>query len=328
VDLSVNPVLLDGWFPIRVYWSERQPLVDWCWVGPRRFTDPFFDHTIDAALRLPFSTLFRPQTSIEMLAERYAINPGLEPKGFILHMSRCGSTLVSQMLSSLPNALMISEAGSIDSVLRLRFVDLSFTDEDRALWLRWIVSAMGQRRCGDEEHFFIKFDSWTALDLSLIHRTFPRVPWIFLFREPMEVMASQLAHRGAHMVPGALQPELFDMTIDSIYEMRPEEYCARVLARVCQAAQEHHNVCPGIFINYRQLPEAVFDAIAPFFSLDLSDADQELMRKVTVRDAKNPDLQFQDDSQAKRDKASEEVRAAVATWLTPVYSQLEALRYY
>jgi gluconate kinase len=326
VGLNISPNQLDGYIPIRVYSNEQRTFVDWCWIGPRRFTEPFFDHTIDAALRLPFSTLFRPQTSVEMLNKRYATSPGLEPQGFIFHMSRCGSTLVSQMLSSLANTLTISEAGSIDSVMRLRFVYRSLTDEDRANWLRSIVSALGQRWCGDEEHFFIKFDSWTAIDLPIIHRTFPAVPWIFLFRDPIEVMVSQLAQRGAHMVPGAIQPELFGMTIDSVHQMSPEEYCTRVLACVCQAALEHHSVCPGMMINYRELPEAVFNRIAPFYALAISDTDRETMRGVMRRDAKNPNSEFMPDSKAKRAMATEKVRTAADRWLTPVYDKLEALR--
>jgi len=326
VDLTITPEHLDGWIPIRVYCNDHRPFVDWCWIGTRRFTEPFFDHTIEAVLRLPFSTLFRPQTSIDMLHERYETNRGLEPQGFIFHMSRCGSTLVSQMLSSLPNTLMISEAGSIDSVLRLRFVDSALTPEDRAKILKWIVGILGQRRCGDEEHFFIKFDSWASLDLPSIHRAFPSVPWIFVFRNPIEVIVSQLAHRGAHMVPGAIQPELFGMTIESVYQMRPEEYCSRVLASICQAVLDHHSICPGKMINYRDLPEAVFDQIAPFFGLKLSETDRATMRRVMLRDAKNPDMGFSTDSHAKRDMATERARKSTDRWLSPVYDQLETLR--
>ena len=326
MDLNVSPNQLDGWIPIRVYWNERRPFLDWCWIGNRRFTEPFFDHTIDVALRLPFSNLFRPQTPIEVLQERYASNPGLEPQGFIFHMSRCGSTLVSQMLSAVPKSLMISEAGSIDSVLRLRFDNPALTEENRSDLLRWMVSAIGQRRSGTEEHLFIKFDSWTALDLQIIHQTFPAVPWVFLFRDPIEVMVSQLARRGAHMVPGVIQPELFGMTAESIYQMRAEEYCTRVLACVCQAILEHHSVRPGILINYRELPKAVFDRIAPHFALELSEIDRETMLGVMLRDAKNPDVRFESDSQAKRESATDEVRAAVGRWLTPVYDQLADLQ--
>jgi len=219
--VSINAHHLSGWIPIRVYWKEHRPLVDWCWVGTRRFSEPFFDHTIDACQRLPFSILFRPQTPFEMLRERHAIQPGLEPDGFIFHMSRCGSTLASQMLAALPRNVVISEAGSIHSVLRAKFREPSLTDEERADWLRWIVSALGQRRAGDEKHLFIKFDSWSVMDFPLIRRAYPAVPWIFLYRNPAEVLVSQLGRRGAHMVPGAIDPELFGMKLDEVFEMAP-----------------------------------------------------------------------------------------------------------
>ena len=324
--MSINAHHLSGWIPIRIYWKERRPLVDWCWIGTRRFSEPFFDHTIDACQRLPFSNLFRPQTAIEMLRERHEIQPGLEPEGFIFHMSRCGSTLVSQMLAALPKNVVISEAGSIDSVLRAKFREPSLTDEERTDWLRWIVSALGQRRVGDEKHLFIKFDSWSVMDLSLIRRAYPVVPWIFLYRNPVEVLVSQLAHRGAHMVPGGIEPELFGMKLDEVFQMSPEEYCARVLARICDAALQHHQSSAGMMINYDQLPEAVWTRVADFFGLEVSDADMERFRLVANVDAKNPGLGFESDSQPKQNKANKTVRVTAARWLSPVYEQLETAR--
>lgn len=324
--MSVHAHQLKHWIPIRMYWKERRPLVDWCWVGTRQFTEPFFDHAIDACLRLPFTNLFRPQTPIDTLRERHAIEPGLQPRGFIFHMSRCGSTLLSQMLAALPKNVVISEAGSIDSVLRANFREPSLTDEERADWLRWMVSALAQRRSGDEEHLFIKFDSWSVLDFPLISRAFPGVPWIFLYRNPVEVLVSQLAHRGAHMVPGGIEPELFGMKLDEVFKMQPEEYCARVLARLCEAALEHHQSCAGMVVNYEQLPDAVWTGVADFFGAEVSDGDMQAFRRVAKLDAKNPALGFESDSQAKLKKASEAVRVASARWLAPLYEQLEAAR--
>lgn len=324
--MSVNAHQLTGWIPIRIYWKERRPLVDWCWVGTRRFTEPFFDHTIEVCLQLPFANLCRPQTPIDMLRERHAIEPGLQPRGFIFHMSRCGSTLVSQMLAALPKNVVISEAGSIDSVLRAKFREPSLTDQERADWLRWMVSALAQRRSGDEERLFIKFDSWSVLDVPLISRAFPGVPWIFLYRNPVEVLVSQLAHRGAHMVPGGIEPELFGMRLDEVFKMQPEEYCAKVLARLCEAALQHHQSCAGIMVNYEQLPDAVWTGVADFFGAEVSDADMQAFRRVATLDAKNPALGFESDSQAKQKKASEAVRVASARWLAPLYEQLEAAR--
>jgi gluconate kinase len=326
VGVSVTAHQLRQWIPIRIYWKARRPIVDWCWVGTRRYTEPFFDHTVDACLRLPFANLVRPQTPLDLLGERHAIDPGLRPRGFIFHMSRCGSTLLSQMLAALPKNVVISEAGSIDSVLRANFQEPSLTDDQRAGWLRWIVSALAQQRSAEEEHLFIKFDSWSALDLPLIRRAFPDVPWLFLYRNPVEVLVSQLTRRGAHMVPGGIEPELFGMTLDEVFKMPQEEYCARVLARICEAALQHHQSCSGMMINYEQLPDAAWTTVADFFGVEVSDADKQEFRRVAKLDAKNPRLGFESDSQAKQKNASKAVLDASARWLAPLYERLEAAR--
>ena len=324
--MNVNANQLTGWIPIRLYWKDESPLVDWCWIGKRRFAESFFHQTVGACFELPFSTLIRPQTAIVTLAERYAIEPGLQPTGFIFHMSRCGSTLVSQMLAALPGSVVISEAGPIDSVLRARFQDPTLADGTRAEWLKWLVSALAQRRNGDEKTLFIKFDSWSVLDLSLIGTAFPDVPWIFLYRDPVEVLVSQLAHRGAQMVTGGIEPELFGMTAREVSKMLPEQYCARVLAGVCEAALRYYQTLGGMLINYQQLPDAVWTLIAGFFRVECSDSDLEAFRRAATLDAKNPSMGFESDSKRKRSSAPEAVRLAADKWLVPVYEQLEAAR--
>ncbi|MFY9611018.1 MAG: sulfotransferase family protein [Blastocatellia bacterium] len=325
--MSVRASQLRGWVPIRVYWEGSRPLIDWCWVGTRPYAEPFFNQTIDAALQLPFSSMFRPQTSLDTLAEHHAIEPGLHPRGFIFHMSRCGSTLVSQLLAALAGSVVLSESGPIDSVLRAKFRDPLLSDQRRAEWLRWMVSALAQRRSGDEKQLFIKFDSWSALDLPLIHRAYPDVPWIFLYRNPVEVLASQLARRGAHMVPGAIEPELFGMTVSEAYDMQPEQYCARVLACACEAALSHQRSFGGMMINYEQLPEAAWTEIPDFFRVEHASSDLETLRRVAQFDAKNPSVEFTSDLKAKRVTATAAVLQAVEHWLSPVYERLEAARF-
>src|SRR4051812_22673696 len=108
---------LQYWIPIRLYRRDDEPTIDWCHFGERSFSDPFFSQTVERCLRSPFNLLFRHQTSIEVLEEVTAAYPGVPPTGFIFHVSRCGSTLVSQMLASLPRNIVISEASIIDSAI-------------------------------------------------------------------------------------------------------------------------------------------------------------------------------------------------------------------
>ena len=317
---------LAGWTPVRLYWQQSSAMVDWCYSGERRFTDPFFDQTIGQCMSHPFNVLFRHQTPIDILGEYHEARPGLPPTGFIFHLSRCGSTLLSQMLAAMPQNVVISEAASIDMVLRARVSNHGVTDETRAAWLRWMISALGQRRSGEENYFFIKFDSWSILDLGSISHAFPGVPWIFLYRDPVEVMVSQLKRRGAHMVPGVLEPELLGMDYASALRMQPVEFCARALAGICAAALRHHNSGGAMFVNYRQLPDVAWSTLLDFFRVEHTAADIDRMRHVSQFNAKNPSLQFVDDAASKNGEASREAREMASEWIMPLYERLEAIR--
>lgn len=317
---------LKGWVPVRVYWEGASPILDWCYLGERRFNAPFFDQTVEEALRHPFNLLFRHQTPLGILEELHAKRAGLAPSGFIFHASRCGSTLVSQMLAALPQNLVISEARPIDAVLRANFRESGLTDERRAEWLRWITAALGQRRGVEEQRFYIKFDCWSALDLALIERAFPDVPWIFVYRDPLEILVSQLRRRGAHMVPGVLEPSLLGLDEAEIARMQTEEYCARVLARICESALGSFRSERALLVNYTQLPEAVCTTIAKFFGVEYTDEEQKRMLHAARFDAKNPSMNFVGDTDRKKLEAGETLRAATDRWVRPLYERLEALR--
>lgn len=159
-----------------------------------------------------------------------------------------------------------------------------------------------------------------------IRLAFPGVPWIFIYRDPAEVMVSQLRRRGAHMIPGVLELELLGMDYSSVSRMQPTEYCARVLAVVCEAVLRHHNSVDAMLINYSQLPDAALSSLLDFFHVEYAPADIDRMRHATQFHAKNPALRFADDSASKNREASREVREMVSKWITPLYERLEAIR--
>ncbi len=315
-----------GWTPIRVYWQQGRPMVDWGYLGEVLFTDPFFEQTVNQALRHPANLLFRRQTTMDALQERAEACPGLLPTGFIFHMSRCGSTLISQMLAGLPKNLVISEAGPIDAVLRSHFRDPTVTQEQRVKWLQWMVSALGQTRRPEQKHLFIKFDCWHTLSLPLIQRAFPGVPWAFLYRRPVEVLMSQQNHRGGQMIPGVLEPELFGWTRAEAGEMGLQVYGARVLATICEAGLASSQGGKNRLLDYRQLPGAVWPALLQCWGADCSAAEVDRMFEVSRFDAKNTAWLFEDDTAAKNDGATQAVREAAARWLDGTYQELEAQR--
>jgi gluconate kinase len=301
-------------------------MVDWGYVGSHRFSDPFFIQTINQCLRHPANLLFRHRTPLESLGQIAASFRNVQPRGFIFHMSRCGSTLVSQMLAALPQNVVLSEAGPIDDVLRAHFRNPAITEPERIQWLQWLITALASQRNPEEKNLFIKFDSWHVMFRPLIQRAFPGVPWIFLYREPVEVMASAQKQLGGQMIPGVLPPELFGWDIATVQKMSLYEYTARVLARLCHAALVSARQGEGKLANYRQLPDALWPELSNYWNVHFSEAEMQRMLLAAQMDAKNPVLPFEPDSQTKRDSLSGELRELTHHWLGGVYESLEIHR--
>jgi hypothetical protein len=315
-----------GWIPMRIYWRESRPMVDWGYLGARRFTEPFFMQTLNLCVEQPANLLFRHQTPLENLGDIAVTQPSVRPTGFIFHLSRCGSTLISQMLAAAPGNIVLSEPDPVDTVLRAHFRDPAITEPQRVQWLQWLVGALAWRRQPAEKNLFIKFDCWHVLFLPLIQRAFPEVPWIFVEREPLEVMASHRGHRGAQMIPSVLEPGLFGWDLEAVRRMTLDEYGARVLAKIGAAALAQVQGGKGKLVNYRQLPDAIWPELMNFFAVEFSAADTARMREAGRLNAKNPAMPFAADSQSKRSSASPELRAVTEQWLNGVYQQLEAQR--
>jgi len=316
---------LSGWLPIRLDWQQDQPMLDWCYFGERHLTEPFFDQTIDVALRQPFNLLFRHQTPLAALAELHDRDPGLPPSGFVFHVSRCGSTLVAQALAALPQNIVVAEAGTIDGVLQAHYHDPAISDQQRIAWLRWMVGAFGRPRAGQERHLIVKFDSWHTRDLPLIRRAFPDVPWIFVYRDPIEVLVSHQRMPGLQMVPGLVDPRALGLDPATIFEMPQGEYRARVLAGIYYAASEHIPALGGRLVPYHTLPGAIWQLLLDEFKIEASAADVEQMRQAAQRNAKRPTQVFADDTGDKQQAATDELRDLSDRWVRPHYERLEAL---
>jgi hypothetical protein len=319
-------VNLKGWIPIRVVWKEGRPMIDWSLFGTKRFTDPFFDLTVERHLLHPFHSVFRRQTPIEVLGDWYAESRGVTPTGFIFHQSRSGSTLAGQMLAALEQNIVLSEPMPVDSILRASFRDPSISEEKRAEWLRWMVSALGQRRVGPEQHLYIKFDCWSLAELPVIRRAFPQTPWIFLYRNPVEILVSQIEQPASWTFPGVVHPAAFRLAAADMLELPHAEYCARVLARTGELALAYGRQEHGRLVNYEELPTAVWTTLPEYFGAHYSSADLERMWVAAGCNAKSPRLTFASDSQGKQERASEATWELARKWLLPVYNELEAMR--
>ena len=199
------------------------------------------------------------------------------------------------------------------------------SEDHRADWLRWIVHALGRPHHG-EDSFFIKFDAWHVMDLPLITRVFPETPWIFLYRDPIEVLVSQTRERGVQVMPTGVSPARFGLSEAEPWFTRLDEYAARVLGKICETALEYRNVGQGRLVNFMELPEALPHLLQKHFETPMSAGEMARMVGAAQFNAKRPSLNFESDSDAKHAAASAELKELAAQFMQPSYEDLEKAR--
>jgi hypothetical protein len=309
------------WLPTRVAASPDGRLsVDWTYFGESRLSEPFFEMSALRAAQRPFNLLCRYRTSLDDFVENAVLDESLEPAGFIFHESRCGSTLVAQMLAAITQNLVVSEASVLDAIVQLPGLSIS----QQVRHLTAMAAALGQRRFGDERRFFLKLDCWHAMALPLFRQAFPSTPWVFLYREPVEVLVSQMRQRGLQTVPGAMPSRLY--AIEGGETMPGEDYCARVLEKTCAAVVDHFDLGGGLLVNYDELPDAVFSEISPHFGAAFGESERAAMLAAARRNAKAPHQDFASDKADKQRFATESIRIAARRRLAQSYAKLEAIR--
>jgi hypothetical protein len=277
------------WFPVAIREEENSPVVWWNFAGDRRFTEPFFEDTFTS---IPPDSRLSCKTSPESLAQFSGLDC-LEPSAFIFHTSRCGSTLLTQLLATLPRCIVIAESPAIDSSLNLCLHDAT---QDRGVEiLKGVVRALGQRRNKDERYLFIKLDSWHIIHLPLIRMAFPDTPCFLIYRNPSEIFLSHRRQRGSQMVPGLLNPEMVGLDSESTDTVDPDAYCLKVLSSFFRSATLHAKSEGLLLINYSQLPVLIWTRFAQFFSISLSASEVRFMKARSTRHSKHPHDPFSKD---------------------------------
>ena len=320
-----------GWFPIRVFVRDQMVWVDWCWRGARSFRAPFFQEDAQYLLQAPFNLAFRRQTPIAALVE-WADRGACEAssvrhvplKAFVAHVSRCGSTLISQMLAYQSTHVVMSEPPMFDVLLGIRHRLPHVSREAQIVWLRALALVLGYAPA-QEQHLIVKLDAWHVAEYELIHEAFPQVPWIFLYRDPVEVAVSQLRQRASYMVPGMVGAISRLLTLEEARTVDAEYFIPIVLGKIFEAGARLCERGAAMPLDYQSLPSAVWTELRDALGIDDDAITVEALRASALRDAKTPQMTFEPDSRPKQSAASATLRHEVAVRCSDAYDRLEAM---
>lgn len=302
----------------------------WRDFGDLPMTDPFFKISQDQASASPLtSDPFR--TGRETLT-KVAAQPDVMPfSGVIFHMARTGSTLIHRLLSCTGKVQSLSEISLLDRALA---VTENWPEEERNAALQELIAVYRRPRRPNERQFVTKMtDAGASIRIPQFRAAFPNVPWIFVYREPVEVMVSALSKPTGNLANWfknrTSASRRLSMPALNDPGMWPAEFVARTLRRFCMtAAAAARETPPGLFlaVHYKRLPDAIWETIAPHFGIEVTEEDKELMRAESRFSAKKTDAtEFKPDSAAKQEGATQMVHDLAQRFVAPAIEELKAL---
>ena len=111
------------------------------------------------------------------------------------HESRCGSTLVANSMIAMDPIKHRTYSESPPPVNAYTICGDDFdrcTQEQAASVLRDVIYLMSRTDDQREERVFFKFQSITSKKISTFQMAFPHVPWMYVYRDPVQVMMSHV----------------------------------------------------------------------------------------------------------------------------------------
>jgi hypothetical protein len=285
--------------PIAMYLALRQ-------IDPAELQDAFMQETI---ARIPAA-----ESVVQIAREDIGkVAPDTAPAGLIFHVARCGSTLISQLLKKHDSLVVYAEPLPVNEIL---LPPHKWPRHELVAALRSLGDAFA-RHAG--KPYILKFSSWNTLFCDILAEAFPEAPWILSLRDPVEVGVSLMNHP-----PGWLRDPAGPCGHLGKFS---EEQVARLYGEICKAACLL-DAARGKLVPYQALPSAVWEIVAPHFSLSVDDRQRNRMAEAARMNSKAPvgkTMEFASDAQSKQAAASAGLRRAIDSFARPQLEQLEAI---
>ena len=313
--MPVDAVVVDG-----------RPGLTWMNMSDVELKEPFFQQTVDRVrAEEPWrdANLFTQFDALLQLDQELA---RVQPAGFIFHSSRCGSTLVANACRALDDAIVLSEANPIDKLVARFITDCGDPVKESlySVLLRAVVNALAH--CDSEPRVFVKFSCCAVSELERIRRIWPDVPWLFLYRDPVETIVSNLATGPDWLIDEdrRILAHITGTTPAAISEMSLDELCARSIGSFYSTAHSLANE-NSMLLNYNQLS---LTNILDFFNVSPSAEELERISsgsRIYSKEASGA-REFVPDADAKQNSASDRVRQLAEQFAMGPYELLERKR--
>ena len=275
--LNASP--LQNWIPFAL--DVEKDLVSWIYTGGVPFSAPFFEDTLSACKQHVLNkSAFASTSNVAFLTQCGTSHCNFAPTAIIFHVSRCGSTLVTQLLNCDPQNLTLAEVPFFDDILRANSKNHSLSAAGR----RDLLLAAFQLHAAAQpspKNVYIKCDSWHIHFYEFYRKVFPHTPFLLLYREPAAVLASHQKQRGMQSVPGLLEPELFGLDSNQINPADLDGYLLQVLESYFYKMQLIASNDKNVFLfNYKN---GIKEMVSFLYTLQGRRLSEEIISKMDNR---------------------------------------------
>ena len=320
---------LEGWLPIDAVVRQGTPGLLWLDMRGVKFEEPFFADTVARRVSelVPSSEVFTDFDALLQIESKHTLTP---PRGLIFHASRCGSTAIANAIKTLDQTSVFCEPYAVDKLVGRLFTDVQDHRKELlySILIRAAVGVLGQHN--GPVDYFVKFSAASGFQLERLRKIWPSVPWVFVYRDPVEIIVSNLRDLPSwlnHHEDKRMAALLAGLEVDELGRVSSEEFCARVLGRLFKVVTDNLSG-NTLLLNYREFSEQRVIELIKAFGLDVSTEERNRIAISLGKYAKDGTRQraFVHDSATKQTAASDEVRLASTTWANDSYQRLEELR--
>lgn len=305
----------ENWLPLSITPDSAAKAVRWMDFGIAGLPEPLFPQTV-RRLRSLTPPAAQRTTDLATLLAAGSDSGLVPPSGLIFHISRCGSTLVSNALRTGTGVVGLSEAWPIEMLLLPDFLARTSvpSDERNAMHrtlANCVTSLYAHSSRNKNPSLFIKCTPAALLQIGLIRAIWPQIPAIVIIRDPVEVIVSQLKDVPAWRAERDIACRFQALPGEDASQLTVEEYCAQAIGRLCASA------CPWVgdtfrVVDYHTIDRKMVLSIAEFFGIELNPSGAEFDR-VFSHWSKDPSGQrrFENDGRRKQLEASDSLRETV-----------------
>lgn len=317
--ISVNwsDEIRPGWVPIGLG-GRREYAIRWMKAGQSlRLEEPFFEETVR---RLRFGQR-APEfdTSVRILENELVHLSPVTPSGIVVHMTRCGSTVLMNALKINTTTMCLNEAEVIDGLLR--------GAASSGRWARTcsnlapnLITVFAHCLGDPARKVVIKCGIGGLLQLAMIRKLWPSTPCVILIRNPVDVLVSNIHNPALWMTYFPVSPA--GIPPAAAMDGGLVELCAWTIGRLSAGAIGlNDDLCR--ILDYKDLTAANIVRIASFFGVTLDEGDTHLKRVLGL-DAKRLNVAFDAREESKNRAITDEIREAASRWIDAPYHELSA----